>query len=90
MKERIVNIISISIGIIVFILLVKYCYIDTNIGFSTEILELNHSALPMCVDVLICLLFFPFIVYSAVQQFGEFIVNVINNKKTKIQKKLYN
>ncbi|MEG2621041.1 MAG: hypothetical protein RSA10_03025 [Bacilli bacterium] len=79
MRERIVNGISISIGIIVFIFLIKLFYFDTNMGFETKILELNYSAFPMFIDVIICLIFFPLIVYGLVQQFGEFILQKIND-----------
>lgn len=48
-------------------------------GFETKILELNYSAFPMFIDVIICLIFFPLIVYGLVQQFGEFILQKIND-----------
>ena len=53
MAKKIFRGIFIAISFILFILLVKHFYFDTKMGFNTEILELNYSALPMCVDVLI-------------------------------------
>ena len=88
LKKRIVNIISISVAVLVFILMVKYCYFDTKIGFDTEIVELIYSAFPMCVDVLISLLAFPFISYAIVQGFLECILNLISNQKIKNSKKV--
>lgn len=68
--------------------MIKYCYFDTKIGFDTKILELNYSAFPMFVDVLICLIFFPLIVYSIVQQFAEWILNLVSNQKVKSSKEI--
>lgn len=49
LRERIIKTVSIIGGLLVFIFSVKVLYIDSNFGFSTEILELNYSAFPeMC------------------------------------------
>lgn len=88
MKERIVNIISISIAVLVFVIMVKYCYFDTKIGFNTEIVELTYSAFPMFVDVLICVIFFPLIVYAIVQQIAEWLLNLVSNQKIKNPKEI--
>lgn len=43
LRERIIKTVSIIGGLLVFIFSVKVLYIDSNFGFSTEILELNYS-----------------------------------------------
>lgn len=77
MKNRIIVIISLIIGIIVFVLLIKNCYIDTKIGFDTQILELNYSSFPMFLNVIVFNIFFPFICYKVSEQFLDFLVNKI-------------
>lgn len=77
MKNRVINIISICAGIIILILLIKVFYFDTRMGFNIEILELNYSAFPMYVDVIICILFCPFLCYGIVQEFLEWITDLL-------------
>ena len=57
------NIIFITVSLIVFTLLIKIFYFDTNMGFNMEIVELNYSALPMFIDVLIIVIVVPLFVY---------------------------
>lgn len=77
--KKIINIISIGFGMIIFVLLFKYFYIDTKIGFETQIFELNYSSLPMFIDVIIFVIFFPLICYSILEQFLGYILCL--NKK---------
>ena len=64
---------------IIFVLLFKYFYIDTKIGFETQIFELNYSSLPMFIDVIIFVIFFPLICYRILEQFLGYILCL--NKK---------
>lgn len=64
MKKYLFNGVSILIAVLVFVLSIKYFYFDTKMGFDTQILELNYSALPMCVDVAIYNIIMPLIVYA--------------------------
>lgn len=77
--KKIINIISIGFGMIIFVLLFKYFYIDTKIGFETQRFELNYSSLPMFIDVIIFVIFFPLICYSILEQFLGYILCL--NKK---------
>jgi len=69
--NRIIKFISILFCGIVFVLLIKWFYFDTTMGYNTEILELNYSALPMFVDVIITVLITPFLVYGIM---GEILI----------------
>ena len=57
--------------LIVFALLIKLFYFDTKMGFNTEILELNYSAFPICVDVIVVIIMFPLLVYAISYNFIE-------------------
>ena len=89
-RSHIIKIISILGGILTFIFLVKLLYIDSDFGFSTEILELNYSAFPKCVDAIICVIFWQLITYALLQQFCEFIINKIGALLNSRAKKLAN
>ena len=65
------NIIFITVSLIVFTLLIKIFYFDTNMGFNTEIVELNYSAFPMFIDVLITVIVVPFLVYGILDSIYE-------------------
>lgn len=65
------NIIFITVSLIVFTLLIKIFYFDTNMGFNTEIVELNYSALPMFIDVLIIVIVVPLFVYGILNSIYE-------------------
>ena len=65
------NIIFITVSLIVFTLLIKIFYFDTNIGFNMEIVELNYSALPMFIDVLIIVIVVPLFVYGILNSIYE-------------------
>ncbi len=88
LRERIIKTVSIIGGLLVFIFSVKALYIDSNFGFSTEILELNYSAFPKCVDAIIFVIFWPLIVYALLEQFLEFITTKISNFKSIKAKKI--
>ncbi len=72
-KHNITKIISILFSLIVVVLLIKLFYFDTKLGFNTEILELNYSAFPMCVDVIIIIIMIPLLVYAITYSFIEWI-----------------
>ncbi len=65
------NIIFITVSLIVFTLLIKIFYFDTNMGFNMEIVELNYSALPMFIDVLIIVIVVPLFVYGILNSIYE-------------------
>ena len=52
---------------------------NTKIGFETQIFELKYSSLPMFIDVIIFVIFFPLICYSILEQFLGYILCL--NKK---------
>jgi hypothetical protein len=64
MTKKVFRGIFIALSFILFVFLVKYFYIDTKMGFSTEILELNYSSFPMCVDVFISVTIMPLLVFA--------------------------
>ena len=75
-----IKIIFIALSILVFTLLIKIFYFDTNMGFRTEIVELNYSAFPMFVDVAITVIFVPFLVYGILESIYDKAYSFINNK----------
>ena len=64
MTKKVFRGIFIALSIILFIFLIKYFYFDTNMGFNTEILELNYSAFPMWFDVLISVVVMPLLAFA--------------------------
>ena len=62
--NRFVKYLSMIVSFIIFVLIIKYFYFDTKIGFDTEIVELNYSAFPMFIDVIIFALVSPLLVYG--------------------------
>lgn len=78
LRKQIINMISMGMGILVFMFLVKGFYFDTKMGFETKILELNYSALPMFIDVIVTVIIVPILVYGLVQQFGEFVMDKVD------------
>ena len=64
MTKKIFRGIFIALSFILFIFLVKYFYFDTKMGFNTEILELNYSAFPMWLDVLISVVIMPLLSFA--------------------------
>ena len=64
MTKKLFRGIFVALSFILFIFLVKYFYFDTKIGFNTEILELNYSALPMGVDVFISVVLMPLLAFA--------------------------
>ena len=81
MTKKIFRGIFIAISFILFILLVKHFYFDTQMGFNTEILELNYSALPMCVDVLISVILIPLLAYAILDDLYNKISDFCIEKK---------
>ena len=79
LRERIIKTASIIGGLLVFIFSVTGLYIDSNFGFSTELLELNYSAFPKCVYAIIFVIFCPLIVYVFLEQLLEFIISKISH-----------
>ena len=82
MTKKIFRGIFIAISFILFILLVKHFYFDTKMGFNTEILELNYSALPMCVDVLISVILIPLLAYAILDDLYNKISDFCIEKKS--------
>ena len=82
MKKNFVNILSIVLSVVVFVFLIKSFYFDTNMGFETKILELNYSAFPMWVDVLITTIILPFIVYAVLYELFDRIAYKISYRKS--------
>lgn len=64
MTKKLFRGIFVALSFILFVFLVKYFYFDTKIGFNTEILELNYSALPMGVDVFISVVLMPLLAFA--------------------------
>ena len=75
MTKKVFRGIFIALSFILFIFLVKYFYFDTKMGFNTEILELNYSAFPMWVDVLISVVFMPLIVFAIFDELYDRVSN---------------
>lgn len=71
--------IFVALSFIVFALLIKLFYFDTNMGFNTEIVELNYSAFPMFVDVAITVIVTPFLVYGILESIYDKIYSFIKN-----------
>lgn len=75
MTKKVFRGIFIALSIILFIFLVKYFYFDTNIGFNTEILELNYSAFPMWFDCLISVIVMPLLAFAILDDLYDRISN---------------
>ena len=82
MRNKITNILSIILAIVVFILLIKGFYFDTDMGFQKQILELNYSAFPMWFDVLITTFVLPLIVYAGLLDLFDRIVGEISFRRS--------
>lgn len=80
MTEKLSKYISISFSVIAFIFLVKFFYIDTKLGFQTQILELTYSSFPMFIDVFIGVLFIPFLVYGIMEEILYNLIDAIQYK----------
>lgn len=75
MTRKVFRGIFISLSIILFIFLVKYCYFDTKIGFNTEILELNYSAFPMWFDILLSVIIMPLLSFAILDEIYDRVSN---------------
>lgn len=83
--DRFVKYLSMIISFIIFVLIIKYFYFDTKIGFDTEIVELNYSAFPMFIDVIIFALVSPLLVYGITIELLDKIINVMHSIKSKVK-----
>lgn len=77
MKRKKYQKLFLILSLVVFIQLIKYFYFDTKIGFDTKILELNHSSLPICVDVIIGIIFMPIFIFFGLTDIYDRIENKI-------------
>ena len=83
--NRFVKYLSMIVSFIIFVLIIKYFYFDTKIGFDTEIVELNYSAFPMFIDVIIFALVSPLLVYGITIELLDKIINVMHSIKCKVK-----
>lgn len=83
--DRFVKYLSMIVSFIIFILIIKYFYFDTKIGFDTEIVELNYSAFPMFIDVIIFALVSPLLVYGITAELLDKVINVMHSIKSKVK-----
>ncbi len=83
--DRFVKYLSTIVSFIIFVLIIKYFYFDTKIGFDTEIVELNYSAFPMFIDVIIFALVSPLLVYGITIELLDKIINVMHSIKCKVK-----
>ena len=83
--NRFVKYLSMIVSFIIFVLIIKYFYFDTKIGFDTEIVELNYSAFPMFIDVIIFALVSPLLVYGITIELLDKIINVMHSIKSKVK-----
>ena len=83
--DRFVKYLSMIISFIIFVLIIKYFYFDTKIGFDTEIVELNYSAFPMFIDVIIFALVSPLLVYGITTELLDKVINVMHSIKCKVK-----
>ena len=83
--DRFVKYLSMSVSFIIFVLIIKYFYFDTKIGFDTEIVELNYSAFPMFIDVIIFVLVSPLLVYGITTELLDKVINVMHSIKCKVK-----
>lgn len=83
--NRFVKYLSMIVSFIIFILIIKYFYFDTKIGFDTEIVELNYSAFPMFIDVIIFALVSPLLVYGITAELLDKVINVMHSIKSKVK-----
>ena len=83
--NRFVKYLSMIVSFIIFVLIIKYFYFDTKIGFDTEIVELNYSAFPMFIDVIIFALVSPLLVYGITTELLDKVINVMHSIKSKVK-----
>lgn len=83
--NKFVKYLSMIVSFIIFVLIIKYFYFDTKIGFDTEIVELNYSAFPMFIDVIIFALVSPLLVYGITIELLDKIINVMHSIKCKVK-----
>lgn len=83
--NRFVKYLSMIVSFIIFVLIIKYFYFDTKIGFDTEIVKLNYSAFPMFIDVIIFALVSPLLVYGITAELLDKVINVMHSIKSKVK-----
>lgn len=83
--NKFVKYLSMIVSFIIFVLIIKYFYFDTKIGFDTEIVELNYSAFPMFIDVIIFALVSPLLVYGITAELLDKVINVVHSIKSKVK-----
>lgn len=83
--NKFVKYLSMIVSFIIFVLIIKYFYFDTKIGFDTEIVELNYSAFPMFIDVIIFALVSPLLVYGITAELLDKVINVMHSIKSKVK-----
>ena len=83
--NRFVKYLSMIVSFIIFVLIIKYFYFDTKIGFDTEKVELNYSAFPMFIDVIIFALVSPLLVYGITIELLDKVINVMHSIKSKVK-----
>lgn len=83
--NKFVKYFSMIMSFIIFVLIIKYFYFDTKIGFDTEIVELNYSAFPMFIDVIIFALVSPLLVYGITAELLDKVINVMHSIKSKVK-----
>lgn len=83
--NKFVKYLSMIVSFIIFVLIIKYFYFDTKIGFDTEIVELNYSTFPMFIDVIIFALVSPLLVYGITAELLDKVINVMHSIKSKVK-----
>lgn len=72
---KIKKIISLLSAFILFALLIKYFYFDTNLGYNLEIPFFSFTGCPLFIEVFLLTLFLPFILYIIMEE----ILNKVNS-----------
>jgi len=87
--NRFFKVFSIFISILVLILLVKFFYFDTDLGFKTEVLGYTMFSAPMFIEVLIGTPVISLLVYAITKEILDKLESFVS-QHTKVKNKLNN
>ena len=72
--------ISIFCAFILFVLLIKSFYFDTNLGYTLEASPFSATGCPLFIEALVSVVFLPFLVYAMIEELCDKVINRFSKK----------
>ena len=72
--------ISIFCAFILFVLLIKSFYFDTNLGYTLEASPFSATGCPLFIEALVSVVFLPFLVYAMIEESCNKVINRFSKK----------